>query len=55
MTVPPVCGAKAALAFAVLCDLPAGHEGQHALHEDGKVYQWGPQLCSPMFGGARDG
>ncbi len=36
-----VCGAKAALAHACYCDLPAGHEGQHALHQDGKVYRWG--------------
>ena len=38
----PSCGGKAALAWSVYCDLPAGHEGPHALHEEGKVYWWGP-------------
>ena len=38
----PACGAPAvSFGRPILCDLEAGHTGQHALTEDGQTYRWG--------------
>jgi hypothetical protein len=40
-----------AMGGAPLCDLAAGHAGQHAITEDGHVFRWGPRTA-PYFDAA---